>query len=166
MDTSAIFVRTEQGKQGFATGATALSSAQRTVLILVDGARRAADINRVVQAVCNGYATLGQLTDMGYIALHENASAQVGATLPNFVPRAEALAEAKRYAAKSLADLLGPMADRTCLKIEFATSPRDLLESISQAIRLIREVAGITRANAFEAHIKFLLTDELPKAAA
>jgi hypothetical protein len=166
MDTSAIFVRTEQGQNGFTSGASQLSSAQRTVLILVDGTRRAADINRVVQAVCNGYATLGQLTDMGFIALHMNATAQLGAVLPERVPRAEALSEAKRYAAKTLADILGPTADRICLKIELAQSARDVLESITQAHRMMREFAGTARANAFEAHIKFLLADELPQGVA
>jgi hypothetical protein len=166
MDTSAIFVRTEQGQNGFASGASQLSSAQRTVLILVDGTRRAADINRVVQAVCNGYATLGQLTDMGFISLHANASVQLGATLPERVPRAEALAEAKHYAAKTLVDTLGPIADRVCLKIELAQNAREVMESITQAHRMMRDCAGAARANAFEAHIKYLLADELPQAAA
>ncbi len=166
MDTSAIFVRTEHGQNGFVSGAAALSSAQRTVLILVDGNRRAADINRVVQAVCNGYATLGQLTDMGFIALLDNAAAQVGAVLPERMPRAEVLAEVKRYAAKTLSDTLGPNADRVCLKIELAQSARDVMETTTQALRMLREFAGASRANAFEAHIKYLLADELPKAVA
>ncbi len=166
MDTSAIFVRTQLGQQGFKSGAIELSNAQRTVLILVDGARRAADINRVVQALCNGYATLGQLTDMGYIALLNNAAAQVGAAISERIPRAEALLEAKRYASKTLADTLGPSADRVCLRVELAQTAREVLEAITQAQRMLREFAGSTKANAFEAHIKYLLTDEMPKVAA
>ena len=166
MDTSAIFVRTEHGQQGFQSGAVELSSAQRTVLILVDGSRRAADINRVVQAVCNGYATLGQLTDMGYIELLNNVAVQLGATLPERIPRAEALKEAKRYAAKTLADTLGPTADRVCLRVELAQTGREVLEAITQAQRMLREFAGAAKANAFESHIKYLLSDDVPKVAA
>jgi hypothetical protein len=172
MDTSAVFVRTAQGQQGFAHGASVLSSGQRTVLVLVDGKRSAQDINRVVQAVCNGYATLGQLIDLGYIeqsaaallAAPPAASKAANGSVP--IPRADAMAEAKRYAAKSLADQLGPVADRVCLRIELANSAKDLMEAITQGHRMLKEFVGSARATAYEAHIKFLLSDELAHSAA
>jgi hypothetical protein len=172
MDTSAVFVRTAQGQQGFTQGASALSSGQRTVLVLVDGKRTAQDVNRVVQAVCNGYATLGQLIDLGYI---EQTSIALLATQPVVriaanaaapIPRAEAMAEAKRYAAKSLADQLGPVADRVCLRIELSNSAKDLMEAITQGHRMLKEFVGSARASAYESHIKFLLSDELAQTAA
>jgi hypothetical protein len=172
MDTSAVFVRTAQGQTSFTNGASSLSSGQRTVLVLVDGKRSAQDINRVVQAVCNGYATLGQLIDLGYIELSampllaKTTAATTAVTPPTAVMRAEAMNEAKRYASKSLADQLGPIADRVCLRIELADAPKDLMEAITQGHRMLKEYVGLARATAYESHIKFLLSDELAQVAA
>jgi hypothetical protein len=166
MDTSAVFARTETGIQAFAAGATApLSSGQRTVLVLIDGNRSAAEIHRVVGTICNGYSTLTQLVDLRLI--EKKPTAQIASAVRMLPQSASARNELRYYATRTVADTLGPMADQICLQIDRAETDDHFVNALEKARMALVHYAGAARANAFSAHVQYLSSERhaLPIAA-
>jgi hypothetical protein len=96
MDTSAVFARSIKGAGVQAAGSGELSGAQRTVLILMDGNRSAAEIHRVVAGICNGYSTITQLVDLGLV--EKKPTAQI-ASVVRLVPQSmEVRTQLRKYA--------------------------------------------------------------------
>lgn len=88
----------------------------------------------------------------------QSASPLAAAPAPAFAASAPAapgvpLADARRFAVRKLTDILGPVADDLCMRIEAARTAADYDAAIARAQNVLREVRGNGVATRFMADI-------------
>lgn len=162
MDKDAVWRKTPRGLEAIERRAGGLSPRLRTLLIMVDGRRRAADYVALAAGLGQAEQLLAQLAGGGFIeavlpawagplpqpptlsALTRTEPAPAG------VPPSLPLADAKRLAVRQLTDMLGPTAELLCLRIEAARSEDDLWDHLRRARSVLRDARGEGAARRFE----------------
>lgn len=160
MDKDAVWRKTPRGLEAIARRAGGLSPRLRTLLIMVDGRRRAADYGALAAGLGDAGQLLAQLAGGGFIeavlpawpgplpqAPTLDALTRTG---PEPATAGLLLADTKRLAVRQLTDMLGPTAELLCLRIEAARSADDLWDHLHHARSVLRDARGEGAARRFE----------------
>jgi hypothetical protein len=163
-----VYQKTSKGSEAIATRQHGLSPKVRSLLILVDGKRNVDDLRKLSGVNGDAEQFLGELLESGCIARATTAAAPaarapaaVAAAIPKPVATTAAaaastaatLAEARRQAVRKLTDLLGPLADEACMRLEASRNTDEFLAALARAEDMLRQVRGAAAAAAFVAHM-------------
>lgn len=152
MNRSQIYRKSAKGAQAIATRQHGLGPKQRSMLILVDGKRGWDELERLSAMLGDTALLMAELDAGGFIEATPPAAAPATSTPAPPVP-AISLDEARRFAAHALEDLMGPMAEEICMRIEAAKDPAELAALVKRAEAILREVRGPSVARDFAAAI-------------
>ena len=160
MEPTAIFKKTAKGQEAFAHRSPELSAHQRSLLIMVDGKRTLADLNKMAAVFGDVPELLTDLLGKDMIEPSMDAAAakppapKPATPAPAAAPAAasglpRSMVDARRFAVRTLNDTLGPGADSYCLKIEAAKNPSELLGAAQRAAMVLVDVRNKTFAQDF-----------------
>lgn len=138
MDTQTVFFKTDAGREALTSRPAGLGPRLRSLLIMVDGKRTVADLDKLLGSDGAAEALLTQLVDQGWVesnaavvpAAPPVLTAVVAAVAaPAAAPVAEALpfADARRLVVRFINDQLGPMGEPLAIKVEGAKGAAELL---------------------------------------
>ena len=159
-----VYRKSAKGSEAIATRQHGLSPKLRSMLILVDARRSVDELMRLAHALGNTEQLLGQLLDQGCIepgvdlaepaALASPASPRAAAVAAPGTARTVSLADAQRFAARRLIDILGPSAEPLCIRLEAARNLQDFQAALARAQAMVREIRGATLAANFAAEMQ------------
>jgi len=167
IDKQVIFRKTAKGSDAIATRQAGLSPRFRSALIMVDGKRGYGDLATMISALGDPETLLTELESTGLIERMggpEQASPGTTAasvpgmdapslatakTVPAALSAPPTLVGAKRFTARLLTELLGPMSEVLCVKIEGARDMADFIIAVKRARDVVREVKGQAVATQF-----------------
>lgn len=152
MDSRAIYKKSDKGAEAIAARAPGVAGKLRTLLILVDGKKTVEELTRLAEGLGESAQLLGQLDAEGLIEMVSAgtpAPAAVGAAVGG-----ENLAKLKTLASRQLVELLGPMSDELCMKIEGVRDLPQFVDIIKRAYGVVREVRGGAAADKFGQEIE------------
>ncbi|WP_439519715.1 hypothetical protein [Hydrogenophaga sp.] len=137
MDKNTLFVKTDQGREALTSRPPGLGPRLRSLLIMVDGKRAVAELDKLSGGEGSAAPLLEQLVAAGWVELVEVATAPApavagAAPAPAEAPEAVALpplpfSEARRMMVRFLNDQLGPMGEPLAMRVEACKTPVDLL---------------------------------------
>lgn len=161
-DKSHTYHKSSRGTEAMATRSPALTPKMRSMLILVDGKRSCAELAKLGQLLGDPDQLLAQLAELGFIEAQAGAAPRAaGAAGAPAAPAAAAppaatvpLPEAKRFAVRLLTDMLGPMADDMCMRIEGTRTAQDFMVAIQRAESMLRQVGSAQKAARFAAEME------------
>lgn len=167
IDKQVIFRKTAKGSDAITTRQAGLSPRLRSALIMVDGKRSYGDLVSMVTVLGDPETLVKELESAGLIEI-VGGSAQANPGIPSApvsgadatslataktVPAAlsvpPTLVGAKRFTARLLTELLGPMSEVLCVKIEAARDMADFITAVKRARDVVREVKGQAVATQF-----------------
>jgi hypothetical protein len=155
-----VYRKSAKGAEAIATRQHGLGPKQRSMLILVDGKRKAEELTRMSQALGDAEPTLQFLLEQGFIEetvpAPSVAEAPVAAQQPaGAVQRGPGvpLLEAQRFASRRLLEVLGPTAETLCIRIEATRNVQDFEAVMAGAQNLVRDIRGPGMAERFAADI-------------
>lgn len=156
MDRETTYRKTAAGADAIATRSAGLTPRQRSLLILVDGKRSAAELAVLTAASGDSRELLQGLLEGGFIEAVARPVAP--AVKPAMRAAAEGipLPQARSLAARRLTDLLGPSATDLCIKLESSRSADEFRAVLQGVEGILREVVGTTRATQFVAEVEGL----------
>lgn len=161
MDAQAIYRKSEKGSEAIAARAHGVGGKLRMLLILVDGKKNIADLTKLAVGLGESAQLIDQMIKEGLIELASGEAGEV-ATMPvglaaasdAKVAPAGDLVPAKTLAARLLIELLGPMADDLCLKIESAKDAPQFIDIMKRAYGVVREIKGKDAADRFGGEVE------------
>jgi len=164
-----VYQKTSKGSEAIALRQHGLSPKVRSLLILVDGKRNVDDLRKLSGVNGDAEQFLGELLASGCIARAAPGvppparttptAATAGAVKPPpATPAAAAstaasLVDARRQAVRKLTDMLGPLADDACMRLEATRNVDEFLAALARAEDMLRQVRGTAAAAAFAAHM-------------
>ena len=165
----AVFKKSAQGAEAIATRQAGLTPKLRSALIMVDGKRSFGDLAPMVSVLGDPEVLRTELESAGFIELVgapaisqsvtpslEPASLATAKTVPAALPVQPTLDGARRFTTRLLTELLGPMAEALCVKIETARDMTEFIAAVKRARDIVRELKGQAAAAQFieqiEAH--------------
>jgi len=176
MDNKTQFRKSAKGSEAIAKRLYGLAPKQRSLLILIDGKRSVEDLAKMSAMFGDTMQLLAELEGGGFIeadtaaapvapgvpamaAMPAVAAASSSVTAAAFAPPADSapeapagkvsLAEAKRFAVRKLTDLMGPMADSLCMRLESARNVEEYNAMIARIESILRETRGMNVAAGF-----------------
>jgi len=161
-DKSQTYHKSAKGAEAMAARSATLTPKMRSMLILVDGKRSCAELAKLGQLLGDPDQLLAQLAELGFIEAQAGAApraagaaAAPAAAAPSSPPAATVpLAEAKRFAVRLLTDMLGPMADDMCMRIEGTRTAQDFMVAVQRAESMLRQAGGAQKAARFAAEME------------
>ena len=172
---NSVYRKSAHGAEALARRDPALTLRLRSLLIMVDGKRPVEELSRLSPSGAETDQLMTQLDDLGMIELatapavaapaavaspsdtqqQDTAAPRAAEAAPGPVTvRVVPLADARRAAVRRLTDLLGPMADDLCVRMEAAKTAQDLLALVKRAEQLVKTTRGAEAAAAFHAHME------------
>ncbi len=148
MDARAIYKKSDKGAEAIASRAPGVAGKLRTLLILVDGKKTMEELIRLAEGLGESVQLLEQLDADGLIELVSTGTPGAVAA-PLGTAGAEELKKLKAFATRQLVELLGPMSDELCMKIEGVRDLPQYIEVIKRAYGVVREVRGGAAAAKF-----------------
>jgi hypothetical protein len=166
----AIYKKSPKGAEALATRQAGLTPKLRSALIMVDGKRSFGELAPMISVLGDAQVLMTELESAGLVEMVGGAPAPVGnlssgdTVAPSFdaktVPAAllgpPTFEGARRFTVRLLSELLGPMGEALCVKIENARDMPDFITAVKRARDIVREVKGATAAAQFieqiEAH--------------
>lgn len=174
MDKNTLFAKTDQGREALTSRPPSLGPRLRSLLIMVDGKRPVADMDKLLGGEGSAAPLLEQLMQAGWIAQVDaagrpvlqpmaggvvtpsNSAAPVaaGQTTPSPVADVPALmptlpfSEARRQVVRFINDQLGPMGEPLAMRIESCKTPADLqaaLPRIRDGLKNFKNSATVQR---------------------
>jgi len=152
MDMITTFRKSALGAEAIATRQHGLGPKLRSMLILIDGKRSTADVLQLTALLGDAKQLLAELASGGFIEAASPQSTPAGPAprIPDPVaPAALSLPEARRLVVRKFTDLLGPMADDMCIRIESTRTAADLDAAVARAEAMVRNMRGASAAQAF-----------------
>lgn len=166
MNPSLVYRKTAKGQEAMASRQS-MTPKQRSVLILVDGKRTGADLEKIAAALGDGSEILNQLEALGYLeAVDAPAASAPRPVAPPVAPVAPVAAapvaanaqgdwhDAQRVASRFLTDLMGPNAENLCLRIESARTLQEFTAAVVRARDAVRDFRGASAAAQFIAAVE------------
>ncbi len=153
MEGSLVYAKSTLGQASYATGGTALTQQERTLLIMIDGRKSVAELRKfsVVIGDCN--ALIERLLASRIIELVATAPRATPISPTATTQRNEATREqfegARRIAIRLVNDLLGPEGEGLARRIEACKTENDLRKLLDAARSTITNARGATAAHDF-----------------
>ncbi|MGE0096790.1 MAG: hypothetical protein AB7S86_00440 [Hydrogenophaga sp.] len=133
MDKNTLFVKTDQGREALTSRPPGLGPRLRSLLIMVDGKRPVAELDKLSGGEGSAAPLLEQLAAAGWVEPVQTAAADP-VVAAQAAPVAEPAAlpplpfsEARRMLVRFINDQLGPMGEPLALRVESCKTPVDLL---------------------------------------
>lgn len=168
MDKNTLLAKTDKGRDAMARRVPELLPRLRSLLILVDGKRSLAELEKLGDGLGGGAALLEQLMAHGWVSERDlsvpfqesvpYADSQpfqaASTTLPAdaasalSTPPAMPFPEARRLVARFINDSVGPMGEQTAIRVEACKTPaelRALLPRIRDALQNFRGASTVQR---------------------
>jgi hypothetical protein len=160
----ATYRKTAKGLAEISTRANRLPPRMRTALILVDGRRTDVELGSMLPIEPS--ETLRWLSDSGFIEIDPTAANASGWSMSGGLSTAfsdtrpegelppaasKPIAQIQREAVRELTDLVGPMAEGICVKIERSRSREELSSLLEIAYQVLSNTRGSAVAQMFRA---------------
>ena len=154
MDNARVYRKTTKGTEAVANRDRGLQPRLRALLILVDGKR---SVGELAQMTPSGFEeSIEQLAQLGLVEAVEGAAAPPPVTSAP-VPLAEVpaagatvpLVQAQRFAVRRLSDMLGPLSDDICMRLERARTASEFMALVHKAEQMVDANLGSARAQEF-----------------
>lgn len=165
MHNKSVFRKSAKGSEAIATRQHGLAPKQRSLLILIDGKRSVEELAKMSAMFGDPLQILAELESGGFIetdaaspvppAASAAPAPASGAAPPAAGAASQApagkvpLAEAKRFAVRKLTDLMGPMAESLCIKLESVRNAEEFNAMITRIESVLRETRGTGAANGY-----------------
>ena len=150
MDKETIYRKTSAGTEAIAKRTAGLAPRQRSLLILVDGHRKAGELAKLAAPLGDPGELLQGLLALGYVEpLPGAAPARAPAAGDGAERDGVPLAQARTVAVRRLNELLGPGATDLCLRLERTHTPQEFRVAVRRTEAALREVVGPQRAAQF-----------------
>lgn len=162
MDKSAVFSKTDEGREALTSRPPGLTPRLRSLLIMTDGKRTVAELDKMLGADGAAGPLLDQLVTQGWVQGQAGtgpttsppmaASAEAGGgqaavdTLPPFVDAAWPFPDARRRVVRFINDQLGPMGETLAMRVESCKNAADLqaaLPRIRDGLRNFKNSATV-----------------------
>ncbi len=172
INRSLAYRKSAKGVEAIANRQSGLAPKLRSVLIMVDGKKTGEELYKVCAALGDAQAMLAELVtgaliepvNGGSVAAVSSAVAPAAAAAPAVAAPASgfgavsqpgpSLAEAKRLAVRLLKEILGPLADDSCIAVESSKDIEQYTAAVKKAYTLIRNVRGGEVAGRFGQEIE------------
>ena len=148
---NALHRKSAKGMEAIASRQHGLGPKLRSMLILIDGKRTFDELARLSSAFGDTQQLLEQLLADGFIEAVAVEAAQPKAAP---APSTKTLPLAQRFAVQRLTDVLGPMSEQLCMRIESARSWEDFDAAITHAKDIVRGIKGTQLAATISAEIQ------------
>ncbi len=174
MDKNTLLVKTEQGRGAIARRDPSLGPRLRSMLILVDGKRTVAELEKLGAGLGVGTELLEQLAAHGWVASldaplpgpeplafvvtqpFETGSTPAAAALSPEPPSKVAalpFADARRLVIRFVNDALGPLGEATAIRVESCKSVADLLSVLPRVREALKNLRGTAIAERFDREV-------------
>lgn len=169
INRSLAYRKSAKGVEAIANRQSGLAPKLRSVLIMVDGKKTGEELYKVCAALGDAQTMLAELVtgaliepvNGGSVAAVSSAGAPaapaVAAPASGFGAVSQpgpSLAEAKRLAVRLLKEILGPLADDSCIAVESSKDIEQYTAAVKKAYTLIRNVRGGEVAGRFGQEIE------------
>lgn len=161
MDKSAVFLKTDNGREALTSRPPGLTPRLRSLLIMTDGKRTVAELDKMLGAEGAAGPLLEQLVAQGW--LHGQGAPGAGAasaatgvdtalapaaldTLPPVVEETWPFLDARRRVVRFINDQLGPMGETLAIRVESCKSASELqlaLPRIRDGLRNFKSSATV-----------------------
>jgi hypothetical protein len=148
MNDTLVFAKTPLGLASYADPSAPLTQAERTLLIVIDGAKPVSDLRRFNAVVGDSDLLVDRLQQAGYIVAKPTPAMRVAVARDD-----DALPALRARAANFIAHQLGSYGDRLCRQLESAQSHDVLHNHIEVAAKVLEELKGRAVAEAFRREI-------------
>jgi hypothetical protein len=173
MDKNTLLAKTEKGRDAMARRAPELLPRLRSLLILVDGKRSLAELEKLGDGLGGGAVLLEQLKAHGWVS-ERDLSAPFQESVPyvdsqpfpvasptppvaaaTAVPAVPSLpfTEARRLVARFINDSVGPMGEQTAIRVEACKTPGDLLALLPRIRDALQNYRGLATVQRFDLEI-------------
>lgn len=179
MDKNTLLVKTDKGRDAMARRAPELGPRLRSMLILVDGKRNVAELDKLGAGLGGGAALLEQLLEHGWIAPHDpngqpfstapladsppapvaapalstasssTAAAAPAATVSPTLP----FLDARRLVVRFINDAAGPMGELTAIKVESCKTAPELQAQLPRVREALQNYRGAATVQRFDQEI-------------
>lgn len=183
MDKNTLFVKTEKGRDAMARRVPELGPRLRSMLILVDGKRNAAELDKLGAGLGGAAALLEQLLAHDWIAPHDPhgpsiqnmaslvngqpplapapAAAEAGIPSPQPAPVASQplaasvlpFVDARRLVVRFINDAAGPMGELTAIKVESCKTATELQALLPRVREALQNYRGAATVQRFDQEI-------------
>lgn len=180
MDKNTLLVKTDKGRDAMARRAPELGPRLRSMLILVDGKRNVAELDKLGAGLGGGAALLEQLLEHGWIAPHDpngqpfqstapladSPPAPVAAPALSTAPPSTAAAapaatgsptlpflDARRLVVRFINDVAGPMGELTAIKVESCKTAPELQAQLPRVREALQNYRGAATVQRFDQEI-------------
>lgn len=173
MDKNTLLAKTEKGRDAMARRVPELLPRLRSLLILVDGKRSFAELEKLGDGLGGGAALLEQLMVHGWVA-ERDLSAPFQESVPYAdsqpfpvafpsppVSAAAAVSsepslsfpEARRLVARFINDSVGPMGEQTAIRVEACKTPAELRALLPRIRDALQNYRGLSTVQRFDLEI-------------
>ena len=180
MDKNTLLVKTDKGRDAMARRAPELGPRLRSMLILVDGKRNVAELDKLGAGLGGGAALLEQLLEHGWIASHDpngqpfqstapladSPPAPVAAPALSTAPPSTAAAapaatgsptlpflDARRLVVRFINDVAGPMGELTAIRVESCKTAAELQAQLPRVREALQNYRGAATVQRFDQEI-------------
>lgn len=180
MDKNTLLVKTDTGRDAMARRAPELGPRLRSMLILVDGKRNVAELDKLGAGLGGGAALLEQLLEHGWIAPHDpngqpfqstapladSPPAPVAAPALATAPPSTAAAapaatgsptlpflDARRLVVRFINDVAGPMGELTAIRVESCKTATELQAQLPRVREALQNYRGAATVQRFDQEI-------------
>lgn len=166
INRSLAYRKSAKGVEAIANRQSGLAPKLRSVLIMVDGKKTGEDLYKVCTALGDAQAMLAELVTGaliepvtgGSVAAVSSAGAPAAAASASGLGAVSqpgpSLAEAKRLAVRLLKEILGPLADDSCIAVEGSKNIEQYTAAVKKAYTHVRNVRGGEVAGRFGQEIE------------
>lgn len=155
---SAIYRKTDKGRNEITTRANRLGMRERAMLILVDDKTTRAGLlaknpHPTSEGILNNLLADGYIEIVGGDAAAPAASEGAAQARPAEPGVEVSMASASRFACRTLVSYLGPTADELTALVERSKTPGDLSTVLQKCRQIIQTMAGKQKADEFWAGV-------------
>lgn len=161
INRSLAYRKSAKGVEAIANRQSGLAPKLRSVLIMVDGKKTGEDLYKVCTALGDAQAMLAELVTGALIepvtggsVAAAPAAAASASGLGAVSQPGPSLAEAKRLAVRLLKEILGPLADDSCIAVEGSKNIEQYTAAVKKAYTHVRNVRGGEVAGRFGQEIE------------